>query len=53
MPDELLVHLSPMGWGHINLLGRYQFRISQQWDLQQRRPLRKNGDEQDEDEDSR
>jgi TnpA family transposase len=53
VPDELLVHLSPMGWRHINLLGRYQFRSAQQWDLQQRRPLRKNGDEQDEDDDSR
>jgi TnpA family transposase len=40
IPDALLQHLSPLGWGHINLLGRYQFRQTSPWDLQQRRPLR-------------
>jgi TnpA family transposase len=40
IPDELLQHLSPLGWGHINLLGRYQFHPASPWDLRQRRPLR-------------
>jgi TnpA family transposase len=38
--EDLLVHLSPLGWGHINLLGRYQFAATPAWDLRRRRPLR-------------
>jgi TnpA family transposase len=37
---QLLEHLSPLGWNHINLLGRYQFSNQQQWSLDQLRPLR-------------
>jgi TnpA family transposase len=36
----LLEHLSPLGWNHINLLGRYQFSKERQWSLDQLRPLR-------------
>jgi Tn3 transposase DDE domain len=37
---QLLEHLSPLGWNHINLLGRYQFSKERQWSLSQLRPLR-------------
>ena len=37
---QLLEHLSPLGWNHINLLGRYQFSRERQWSLDQLRPLR-------------
>ena len=37
---QLLEHLSPLGWNHINLLGRYQFSKERQWSLDQLRPLR-------------
>jgi hypothetical protein len=37
---QLLEHLSPLGWNHINLLGRYQFSNQRQWSLSQLRPLR-------------
>jgi hypothetical protein len=44
--------LPPLGWAHINLLGRYQFAASPAWDLTQRRPLRAGIDE-DGDDDTR
>jgi TnpA family transposase len=53
VPAEHLMHLSPMGWSHINLLGRYQFRPAPSWDLRQRRPLRSGEEERDDEEDSR
>jgi len=37
---SLLEHLSPLGWNHINLLGRYHFAKERQWSLDQLRPLR-------------
>ena len=37
---HLLEHLSPLGWNHINLLGRYQFSKERQWSMDQLRPLR-------------
>lgn len=37
---QQLEHLSPLGWNHINLLGRYQFSKERQWSLDQLRPLR-------------
>jgi Tn3 transposase DDE domain len=37
---HLLEHLSPLGWNHINLLGRYQFSKERQWSVDQLRPLR-------------
>ena len=39
IPDELLPHLAPLGWRHINLLGRYEFH-GPSYSLSQRRPLR-------------
>jgi TnpA family transposase len=53
IPDELLQHLSPLGWGHINLLGRYQFRPTAPWDLRQRRPLRTGLEDDGNDDDTR
>lgn len=37
--DELLTHIAPLGWRHINLLGRYEFQ-GPSYSLDQRRPLR-------------
>jgi len=39
IPDELLPHIAPLGWRHINLLGRYEFH-GPSYSLSQRRPLR-------------
>jgi hypothetical protein len=39
IPDELLPHIAPLGWRHINLLGRYEFQ-EPSYSLEQRRPLR-------------
>ena len=39
MPDELLAHIAPLGWRHINLLRRYEFQ-EPSYSLEQRRPLR-------------
>jgi TnpA family transposase len=41
VPDEYLAHVSPLGWQHINLLGRYEFDLTQAYPLQALRPLRK------------
>ncbi|MCP4285995.1 MAG: transposase, partial [Gammaproteobacteria bacterium] len=38
--DEYLAHISPLGWQHINLLGRYEFDLTQAYPLQALRPLR-------------
>lgn len=38
--DDLLPHIAPLGWRHINFLGRYSFK-SPIYDLQNRRPLRR------------
>ena len=38
--NEHLGHISPLGWQHINLLGRYQFDLTQAYPLQALRPLR-------------
>lgn len=51
--EELLVHLSPLGWGHINLLGRYQFAATPAWDLRRRRPLRTSVEDDGDNEDIR
>jgi len=40
VPPELLAHVAPMGWEHINLLGRYEFHPEQARPLTQLRPLR-------------
>ncbi len=53
IPDELLAHVSPMGWAHINLLGRYQFQPAPSWNLHQRRPLRGATEDDRDEEDSR
>lgn len=39
--DEYLGHISPLGWQHINFLGRYQFDLTQAYPLPALRPLRK------------
>ena len=39
--DEYLAHISPLGWQHINLLGRYEFDLTQAYPLRALRPLRK------------
>ncbi len=39
--DEHLAHVSPLGWQHINLLGRYEFDLGQAYPLHSLRPLRK------------
>jgi TnpA family transposase len=41
VPDEYLAHISPLGWQHINLLGRYEFDLTQAYPLRALRPLRK------------
>ena len=38
--NEYLGHISPLGWQHINLLGRYQFDLAQAYPLHALRPLR-------------
>lgn len=41
--DDLLAHIAPLGWGHLNLLGRYRF-MKRRWSFQDRRPLRNEAD---------
>ncbi len=41
VPEEYLSHISPLGWEHINFLGRYLFDLSQPYTLDKLRPLRK------------
>ncbi len=38
--DELLYHISPLGWEHINFLGEYTFNLKQTTSLETLRPLR-------------
>ncbi len=40
VPEDDLAHISPMGWSHINLLGKYDIDLSQTYPLDQLRPLR-------------
>ncbi|MEM7798703.1 MAG: Tn3 family transposase [Chloroflexota bacterium] len=40
IPEEYLGHISPLGWQHINMLGRYQFDLTHAYPLQALRPLR-------------
>lgn len=39
VPSEYLAHISPLGWGHINLLGKYEIDLNQTFPLNQLRPL--------------
>lgn len=41
LQEELLHHISPLGWGHINFLGEYKFNFKQSTTLESLRPLRK------------
>jgi hypothetical protein len=41
IPDELLAHVSPIGWQHVNLLGRYEVNLNRAFPLEALRPLRK------------
>ena len=41
IPCEYLTHISPLGWQHVNLLGRYEFDLAQAHPLHALRPLRK------------
>ena len=40
MDENLLQHLSPLGWEHINLTGDYVWRQSRRLDKGKFRPLR-------------
>lgn len=40
LQEDLLHHISPLGWEHINFLGEYSFDLSQPSDLHTLRPLR-------------
>ncbi|MCP4418362.1 MAG: transposase [Chloroflexi bacterium] len=40
IPDDYLQHISPLGWQHINFLGRYQFDLNQVYPLSNLRPLK-------------
>jgi len=40
VPEEILPHISPLGWEHINFLGKYDFDFSQSYSLDRLRPLR-------------
>ncbi|OJD69843.1 transposase [Bacillus sp. NH11B] len=37
--EELLKHLSPLGWVHINFLGEYRFNMKDTITLESLRPL--------------
>ena len=39
--DEHLAHVSPIGWQHVNLLGRYEVDLNRAFPLEALRPLRK------------
>ena len=39
--DEHLAHVSPIGWQHVNLLGRYEVNLNRAFPLEALRPLRK------------
>jgi TnpA family transposase len=41
IPDEHLAHVSPLGWQHVNLLGRYEVDLDRAFPLNDLRPLRK------------
>ena len=38
--DDYLQHVSPLGWRHINFLGRYHFDLKQVYPLSSLRPLK-------------
>jgi len=38
--EELLNHISPLGWEHINFLGEYKFDMKQTTTLKTLRPLK-------------
>lgn len=40
--EELLKHISPLGWEHINFLGEYQFNKKEIAPLESLRPLQTN-----------
>ena len=44
IPEEHLAHVSPLGWQHVNLLGRYEFDLKDSHPLDHLRPLRKTVD---------
>jgi len=41
VPEEYLRHVSPIGWHHINFLGKYEFDLSHPYSLNNLRPLRR------------
>lgn len=40
LQEELLNHISPLGWGHVNFLGEYKFNTKQNTSLNSLRPLK-------------
>ncbi len=45
LQEELLNHISPLGWEHINFLGEYKFNFKQNTSLNSLRPLKQQEDE--------
>lgn len=37
--EDLITHISPLGWEHINMLGEYQFKFDDNQDKEILRPL--------------
>jgi TnpA family transposase len=48
VPDELIAHLSPIGWEPVNFLGQFTFDAGNARPLEDRRPLRSGADDVDE-----
>ncbi|MGG0939810.1 Tn3 family transposase [Brevibacillus centrosporus] len=43
LQEDLLKHISPLGWEHINFLGEYKFNLRQNTSLNSLRPLKEQG----------
>lgn len=39
LQDQMIKHISPLGWEHINFLGEYNFDIKRMTGLNSLRPL--------------
>ena len=38
--EDLMKHISPLNWEHINFLGEYKFEVKEVGDMKELRPLR-------------
>ncbi|MEX2104439.1 MAG: Tn3 family transposase, partial [Bacilli bacterium] len=43
--EDMLAHISPLGWEHINFLGEYKFDLKKVTTLNSLRPLKNNVEE--------